>query len=151
MTGMEYNNQTLREQLEFVWQVNRRELVEMAHLSEVLPFNEQVDFYRDQLKRVVSLIRRDYEAMHVEQRLRMEEWMRVKKEELAHVYAEKDPIHDLEISLNVENGVQLKEALGRNEREMEGLRADGKAKMRRLGKWLRGFWWGRVCVRDGYS
>lgn len=132
--GMEYNNQTLREQLEFIWQVNQRELVEMSHLSQVLPFNEQVDFYKDQLKRVISLIRRDYETMHTEQTIKMEDWMRAKKEELEQIYAEKDPIHDLEISLNVENSAQLKEVMDRNEKEMEELKADNEKKLKKLCK-----------------
>ena len=44
--GMEYNNQTLREQLEFVLQINKREVYEMSQLGKILPFNEQVEFYK---------------------------------------------------------------------------------------------------------
>jgi hypothetical protein len=42
----EYNNQTLREHIEFVKQVNERELNEMRQLGEILPFNDQIEFYK---------------------------------------------------------------------------------------------------------
>ena len=42
----EYNNQTLREHIEFVRQVNERELNEMRQLGEILPFNDQIEFYK---------------------------------------------------------------------------------------------------------
>ncbi len=130
--GVEYNNQTLREQLEFIWQINQRETCEMAQLSHVLPFNEQIDFYKNQLKRVVSLIRKDYEQMHEEHTKKMEEWMQMKKIELENIYGEKDPIHDLEISIHVENSEQLKAELEGNVKEIEALNKQNEVKMIKL-------------------
>ncbi len=104
----------------------------MAQLSQALPFNEQIDFYKNQLKRVVSLIRRDYEQMHEEQSKKMEDWMQAKKVELENMYGEKDPIHDLEISMHVENSGLLKADLEANSKEIEALRREHEVKVSRL-------------------
>lgn len=44
--AVEYNNQTLREHIEFIKQINEKEKNEMAQLGEALPFNDQVEFYK---------------------------------------------------------------------------------------------------------
>jgi hypothetical protein len=50
--SVEYNNQTLREHIEFVKAVNERELAEMAQLAEALPFNDQIEFYKVNHKKI---------------------------------------------------------------------------------------------------
>jgi len=120
--GVEYNNQTLREHIEFVKQINERELNEMAQLSTALPFNEQIEFYKDQLKRVISNIRKDYEQLHMDQTREMEEWMKMKKEELANMYNEKDPLHDMEMNMHLENMETLRDAYDANIKEIEDLK-----------------------------
>jgi chromosome segregation ATPase len=122
--GVEYNNQTLREHIEFVKQINERELNEMAQLSTALPFNEQIEFYKDQLKRVISNIRKDYEQLHMDQTREMEEWMKMKKEELSNMYNEKDPLHDMEMNMHLENIEQLRDAYDANIKEIEDLKRD---------------------------
>lgn len=130
--GVEYNNQTLREHIEFVKQINERELSEMAQLGTVLPFNEQIEFYKDQLKRVISNIRKDYEQLHLDQTREMEEWMKMKKEELASMYNEKDPLHDLEMNMHLENIEQLRDAYDANIKEIEGLKRNHNLMAARL-------------------
>jgi chromosome segregation ATPase len=120
--GVEYNNQTLREHIEFVKQINERELSEMAQLGTVLPFNEQIEFYKDQLKRVISNIRKDYEQLHLDQTREMEEWMKMKKEELSNMYNEKDPLHDMEMNMHLENIETLRDAYDANIKEIEDLK-----------------------------
>lgn len=120
--GVEYNNQTLREHIEFVKQINERELSEMSQLGTVLPFNEQIEFYKDQLKRVISNIRKDYEQLHMDQTREMEEWMKMKKEELSSMYNEKDPLHDMEMNMHLDNIEQLREAYDSNIKEIEDLK-----------------------------
>lgn len=130
--GVEYNNQTLREHIEFVKQINERELNEMAQLGTVLPFNEQIEFYKDQLKRVISSIRKDYEQLHLDQTREMEEWMKMKKEELANMYNEKDPLHDLEMNMHLENIEQLRNAYDANIKEIEDLKRNHNLMAARL-------------------
>ena len=130
--GVEYNNQTLREHIEFVKQINERELCEMAQLSQALPFNEQIEFYKDQLKRVISNIRKDYETLHLDQTREMEEWMKMKKEELASMYNEKDPLHDMEMNMHLENIEQLRDSYDANAKEIEDLKRNHEAMAKRL-------------------
>lgn len=130
--GVEYNNQTLREHIEFVKQINERELNEMAQLSTALPFNEQIEFYKDQLKRVISNIRKDYEQLHMDQTREMEEWMKMKKEELAQMYNEKDPLHDMEMNMHLENIETLRDAYDSNVKEIEDLKRNHNLMAARL-------------------
>lgn len=130
--GVEYNNQTLREHIEFVKQINERELSEMAQLGTVLPFNEQIEFYKDQLKRVISNIRKDYEQLHLDQTREMEEWMKMKKEELSSMYNEKDPLHDMEMNMHLENIETLRDAYDANIKEIEDLKRNHNSMAGRL-------------------
>ena len=130
--GLEYNNQTVREQIEFIKQINERELAEMGLLILALPFNEQIEFYKDQLKRVISSIRKDYEQLHYDQTREMEEWMKMKKEELASMYNEKDPLHDIEMNMHLENIEQLRNAYDANGKEIEDLKRNHDAMAKRL-------------------
>ena len=111
---VEYGNQTLREQIAFTRQINEREMVEMELLSQALPFNEQIEFYKDQLKRVISNIRKDYEQLHVDATREMEEWMGVKRAELESIHSQKDPAHELELSICMENIGTLRESYEAN-------------------------------------
>ena len=54
---------------------------EMSQLEDVLPSKDQGEFYKDQLKRVIANIRKDYEQLHLEQKREIEEWMRIKADE----------------------------------------------------------------------
>lgn len=130
--SVEYNNQTLREHIEFVKQINEKELQEMSQLGDALPFNDQIEFYKDQLKRVISNIRKDYEQLHLEQTREMEEWMRQKAEELANKARERDPAHDLEMGIQLENIESLREAYSENAKELDDLRRNNDGLNRRL-------------------
>ena len=120
--SVEYNNQTLREHIEFVKAVNERELAEMGQLAEALPFNDQIEFYKDQLKRVINNIRKDYEQLHLEQTRELEEWMRLKSEELAAKAHEKDALHELEMGIQMENIEQLRGTYDSNAKELDELK-----------------------------
>ncbi len=120
--SVEYNNQTLREHIEFVKAVNERELAEMGQLAEALPFNDQIEFYKDQLKRVINNIRKDYEQLHLEQTRELEEWMRLKSEELAAKAHEKDALHEIEMGIQMENIEQLRGTYDSNAKELDELK-----------------------------
>jgi chromosome segregation ATPase len=120
--AVEYNNQTLREHIEFVKQINEKELVEMGQLGEALPFNDQIEFYKDQLKRVINNIRKDYEQLHHEQTREMEEWMKIKSEELEAKARERDPVHELELGIQLENMEQLRDTFEQNNKELDDLK-----------------------------
>lgn len=120
--AVEYNNQTLREHIEFIKAVNEKELQEMSQLANILPFNDQVEFYKDQLKRVIKNIRSDYEQLNVEQQREMEEWMKVKTEEIASKSRQQDPIHELEMNIQIETLENLRDNYDINNKELEDLK-----------------------------
>lgn len=119
---VEYGNQTLLEQIAFTRQINEREITEMEQLGQVLPFNEQIEFYKDQLKRVISNIRKDYEQLHIDSTREMEEWMSVKRIELENIHNLKDPAQELEMSICMENIGTLRENFEANTKELDDLR-----------------------------
>jgi intermediate filament protein if len=120
--SVEYNNQTLREHIEFVKAVNERELIEMNQMSEALPFNDQIDFYKDQLKRVIGNIRRDYEQLHLEQTRELEEWMRLKSEELTAKATENDALHEMQMGIQLENIESMRNTYDANQKELDELK-----------------------------
>ncbi|CAF0833174.1 unnamed protein product [Brachionus calyciflorus] len=130
--AVEYNNQTLREHIEFIKQVNEKELQEMNQLSNILPFNDQVEFYKDQLKRVITNIRNDYEALNVEQQREMEEWMKVKQEEINSKARAQDPIHELEMNIQIENLETLRDNYDNNSKELDHLKHNYDSMAKRL-------------------
>lgn len=130
--AVEYNNQTLREHIEFIKQINEKEKNEMAQLGEALPFNDQVEFYKDQLKRVITNIRKDYEQLHMEQQRELEEWMRVKSEEIALKAAENDELHELELGIQLENIQSLRDTFDQQAKELADLKLHGQEMQTRL-------------------
>lgn len=90
----------------------------MAQLGTVLPFNEQIDFYKDQLKRVISNIQKDYEKLHMDQTREMEEWMRMKKVELENMNLKHDPSQELELTMFLDSIASLRDAFEDNSKEL---------------------------------
>jgi hypothetical protein len=58
----------------------------------------------------------------MDQTREMEEWMKMKKEELANMYNEKDPLHDMEMNMHLENMETLRDAYDANIKEIEDLK-----------------------------
>jgi intermediate filament protein if len=128
----EYNNQTLKEHIEFIKYVHERQVNEMNQLSEALPFNDSVQFYKDELKRVVSSIRKDYEQLNQDQMVEIQEWMRIKSEELADKYNARDPAKDLEIELQAENMEKLRSNYSSCNNEIDDLKRKNELLQKRL-------------------
>ena len=119
--SIEYNNQTLREHIEFIKNIHERQVIEMNQLSDALPFNDQMQFYKDELKRVVSNIRKDYEQLNQDQLHEIQDWMKIKTEEISDKYNARDPAHDLEMELQAENIEKLRSTFGATNREKDDL------------------------------
>lgn len=128
--SIEHSNQTIRENIEFMRQVNERELIEMRQLLSAYPFNDQVEFYKDQLKKVIRNIRQDYDQLSAEQQREMQEWMRVKTEEIQQRYKQKE--NDLELDLNMETIGNLRSSFQSSVKDMDLLKKDQEALLKRL-------------------
>ena len=130
--SIEYNNQTLREHIEFIKNVHERQVHEMNQLSNALPFNDQMQFYKDELKRVVSNIRKDYEQLNQDQLHELQEWMKVKTEEISKKYAAQETAHDLEIEIQAENNEKLRAAYSASNNEIDELKRHNELLQKRL-------------------
>jgi len=128
--SIEHSNQTIRENIEFLRQVNERELIEMRQLLSAYPFNDQIEFYKDQLKKVIRNIRQDYDQLSAEQQREMQEWMRIKTEEIENRFKVKDS--DLELGLNKESCGALRKTLQANSQGMNELAGYGQTMLKRL-------------------
>lgn len=58
--------------------------------------------------------------------------MKMKKEELASMYNEKDPLHDMEMNMHLENIEQLRDSYDANAKEIEDLKRNHEAMAKRL-------------------
>ncbi len=74
------------------------------------------------MKRVISNIRKDYEQLHLEQNRELEEWMRLKSEELAVKESEKAALHELEMGIQLETMESLRGTYDTNQKELDELK-----------------------------
>ena len=130
--SVEYNNQTLREHIEFIKEINEKELLEMSQLSDALPFSDQMEFYKEQLKKVIGNIRKDYEQLHMEQTRELEEWMKLKSEELAAKVNEKDALYELEMEMQLENIESLRNTFESNNNQLDDLKQQNALMSKKL-------------------
>ena len=81
---------------------------------------------------MIANIRKDYEQLNIEQARELDEWMRMKTEELAAQASKRDPIHDLEMGLQIENMESLRDTQALNYKELEALRCQHELMSQRL-------------------
>ena len=105
---------------------------EMAQLEEVLPAKDQTEFYKDQLKRVIANIRKDYEQLHEEQKREIEEWMHIKTEEFSIKSADNQALNEMEMDIHMENIQTLRNEFDLNNQELENLKAHNNQLTKRL-------------------
>ena len=73
--------QTLEEQIAFLKAVHEQEVAELSRLQTIVGF-DLAGFYRTELERAVRDIRGDFEQLNQEQKRELEEWYRIKTEEV---------------------------------------------------------------------
>jgi hypothetical protein len=81
---------------------------------------------------VIANIRADYEALNAEQQRELEEWMRVKQEELQEKAKQRDPMHDLELSMQMETIEGLRDTYDCNLKELDELKRQHDCLNKRL-------------------
>jgi hypothetical protein len=105
---------------------------EMSQLEDVLPSKDQTEFYRDQLKRVIANIRKDYEQLYLEQKREIEEWMHIKSDEFKMKAEDNQALNDLEMDIQLENIQTLRNEFDLNNQELDNLRAHNNQLNKRL-------------------
>jgi len=73
--------QTLEEQISFLKAVHEQEVSELSRLQTIVGF-DPAQFYRTELERAIRDIRGDFEHLNTEQKRELEEWYRIKTEEV---------------------------------------------------------------------
>lgn len=73
--------QTLEEQISFLKAVHEQEVAELSRLQTIVGF-DPAQFYRTELERAIRDIRGDFEQLNSEQKRELEEWYRIKTEEV---------------------------------------------------------------------
>ncbi len=73
--------QTLEEQIAFLKAVHEQEVSELSRLQTIVGF-DPAQFYRTELERAIRDIRGDFEQLNQEQKRELEEWYRIKTEEV---------------------------------------------------------------------
>ncbi len=96
--------QTLEEQIAFVKAVHEQEVSELSRLQSIVGF-DPTQFYRSELERAVRDIRGDFEQLNHEQKRELEEWYKIKTEEV-----EREVQKDRELQRVQNTGITVEEA-----------------------------------------
>jgi intermediate filament protein if len=116
---LENEKQTLEEQIPFLNAIHEQEMAELRSLqagSHIDP----AQFYRHELERAIRDIRGDFEDLSEQQKRELEEWYRVKTEEITQQAAKREALDSLNVK--VESSTNLKSALNDSQREYNDLK-----------------------------
>ncbi|CAF0704106.1 unnamed protein product [Brachionus calyciflorus] len=116
---LENEKQTLEEQIPFLNAIHEQEIAELRSLqagSHIDP----AQFYRHELERAIRDIRGDFEDLNEQQKRELEEWYRIKTEEITQQAAKQAQL-DAMIT-KVDNTATLKSSLGDSQREFNDLK-----------------------------
>lgn len=96
--------QTLEEQIAFLKAIHEQEMTELGRLQSIVGFDPS-QFYRNELERAIRDIRGDFEHLNQEQKRELEEWYRIKTEEI-----EKEVEKEREMARLAHTGMSVEEA-----------------------------------------
>ena len=102
--------QTLEEQIAFLKAVHEQEVSELSRLQTIVGF-DPAQFYRTELERAIRDIRGDFEQLNQEQKRELEEWYRIKTEEVEKEVAKEREFQRLSTTgLSAEESSTLKQS-----------------------------------------
>ena len=102
--------QTLEEQISFLKAVHEQEVSELSRLQTIVGF-DPAQFYRTELERAIRDIRGDFEQLNHEQKRELEEWYRIKTEEVEKEVAKEREFQRVSnTGLSVEESNTLKQS-----------------------------------------
>lgn len=117
---LENEKQTLEEQIPFLNAIHEQEMAELRSLqagSHIDP----AQFYRHELERAIRDIRGDFEDLSEQQKRELEEWYKIKTEEITQQAAKRDAFDSL-VNVKVESTANLKANLNDSQREFGDLK-----------------------------
>ena len=116
---LENEKQTLEEQIPFLNAIHEQEMTELRALQAALHIDPTA-FYRHELERAIRDIRGDFEELSEQQKLELEEWYKVKMEELIQQEAKRQA-NTLELN-TAESIANLKAQFAEGQRELSDLK-----------------------------
>ena len=109
--------QTLEEQIQFLKAVHEQEVSELNRLQTIVGF-DPAQFYRNELERAIRDIRGDFEQLNHEQKRELEEWYKIKTEEVEReVHEERERVRMQQTGISTEDAATLRQSVTDSSRE----------------------------------
>lgn len=126
---LENEKQTLEEQIPFLQAVHEQEMAELRLLQSGAQL-DPTQFYKHELERAIRDIRSDFEELNEQQKRELEEWYKVKTEEIVQQANRRDALDSI---VKVESSSSLKSTLNDSAREYNEQRQLNAELVARLG------------------
>jgi len=114
---IENEKQTLEEQIPFLSAIHEQEMNELRNLSSPNIGIDPTTFYKNELQRAIREIRNDFENLSRSQRSELEEYYRIKTDEIIQ-QAEKQKQQQQQQTVNQENSTQLKSSINETRKDI---------------------------------
>ena len=117
---LENEKQTLEEQIPFLNAIHEQEMAELRSMqagSHIDP----AQFYRHELERAIRDIRGDFEDLSEQQKRELEEWYKIKTEEITQQAAKREALEAL-VNVKSDSSANLKSAFSDSQREYNDLK-----------------------------
>jgi hypothetical protein len=120
---IENEKQTLEEQIPFLSAIHEQEMNELRNLSSPNIGIDPTTFYKNELQRAIREIRNDFENLSRSQRSELEEYYRIKTDEIIQ-QAQKQKQQQSTQLVNQENSNQIRISINETKKEMFDLQQD---------------------------
>jgi intermediate filament protein if len=127
---LENEKQTLEEQIPFLNAIHEQEIAELKSLQAGAHI-DPAQFYRHELERAIRDIRGDFEQLNETQKRELEEWYKIKTEEIQQQVAKRDAL-DASLTIKTESTTQLKGAFNDTQKDMHDLKQHNATLIMRL-------------------
>lgn len=120
---IENEKQTLEEQIPFLSAIHEQEMNELRNLSSPNIGIDPTTFYKNELQRAIREIRNDFENLSRSQRLELEEYYKIKTDEIIQ-QAQQQKQQQQNQLVNQDNSNQLRVSINETKKEMFDLQQD---------------------------
>lgn len=114
---IENEKQTLEEQIPFLSAIHEQEMNELRNLSSPNIGIDPTTFYKNELQRAIREIRNDFENLSRSQRSELEEYYRIKTDEIVQ-QAQKQKQQQQQQHINQENSTQLRSSINETKKDI---------------------------------
>lgn len=120
---IENEKQTLEEQIPFLSAIHEQEMNELRNLSSPNIGIDPTTFYKNELQRAIREIRNDFENLSRSQRLELEEYYKIKTDEVIQQAQQQKQQQNNQL-INQENSNQIRVSINETKKELFDLQQD---------------------------